>query len=113
MRVIVCGGRSFLNRAKLFDGLDSIHKESPITLLIHGGCQGADSLAGEWASEHGINTMVFRADWGRYGPGAGPVRNRQMIEEGKPEMVIAFPGTNGTSNMIKQASKNGIEVRMM
>ena len=67
MRVIVCGGRFFTNRAKLFDGLDSIHKESPITLLIHGACKGADMLADEWAVERGIERRLFKAEWRKFG----------------------------------------------
>lgn len=33
-----------------------------------------------------------------------------MLKEGKPDLVIAFPGGNGTKDMVTKARKAGIEV---
>jgi hypothetical protein len=33
-----------------------------------------------------------------------------MLEEGKPDLVVAFPGGTGTANMVKQARAAGVEV---
>jgi hypothetical protein len=33
-----------------------------------------------------------------------------MLAEGKPEMVLAFPGGRGTANMVKQARSAGVSV---
>ena len=33
-----------------------------------------------------------------------------MLTEGKPDVVVAFPGGKGTINMIRQAKKKGITV---
>jgi hypothetical protein len=33
-----------------------------------------------------------------------------MLMEGKPDLVVAFPGGRGTANMIEQARKAGVEV---
>ena len=54
---------------------------------------------------------MYPADWDTHGRGAGPIRNKQMLEEGKPDLVIAFPGGKGTANMIGQAKEAGIPVR--
>src|SRR5215475_12388663 len=81
MRVLVCGGRDFDDLPLLGDVLERVH------------------------ARH-----VIHADWGQFGSGAGPIRNSKMLAEGKPEMVLAFPGGRGTANMVKQARSAGVSV---
>jgi hypothetical protein len=100
-RVLVCGGRHFSDRDALFIVLDAHLRTT--ALVIHGGARGADFLAGEWAKERGVPVKVYKADWRRHRYAAGPIRNKQMLREGRPDVVIAFPGGNGTANMIAQA----------
>ncbi len=33
-----------------------------------------------------------------------------MLDEGKPDIVLAFPGGKGTANMVRQAKKAEITV---
>jgi hypothetical protein len=33
-----------------------------------------------------------------------------MLEEGKPDLVVAFPGGRGTANMVKQARAAAVKV---
>lgn len=54
--------------------------------------------------------MAFPANWKKFGKAAGPLRNVKMIEEGKPDVVIAFPGGHGTANMVALAEASGIPV---
>lgn len=109
-RVLVCGGRDYSNREELFSVLDTAHLADPIGEVIHGAAAGADSLAGEWASARGIPARPFPADWNNHGRAAGPIRNLQMLTDGMPDLVIAFPGGRGTANMIKQAKAHGVPV---
>jgi hypothetical protein len=111
MRVLVCGGRDFSDRELLFDTLAALHAATPITALIHGAAKGADRLAGEWGESAGVPVLAFPADWKRYRNAAGPKRNAQMLAEGKPDLVVAFPGGTGTANMIGQATAAGVTVR--
>jgi hypothetical protein len=63
-----------------------------------------------------VRAMVlepYPADWKRYGNAAGAIRNTQMLVEGKPDIVLAFPTgrlsiTKGTKNMVQQARKAGV-----
>ena len=115
MKVLICGARDYKDYIRMDDFLDKwIGK---ISVVIHGGAKGADTMAGEWAKSHGIPVEIYSAQWRRYGRAAGPIRNKQMLNEGKPSMVIAFPGTKnfkgvgkGTGNMMKQAIKARIKV---
>jgi len=110
MRVLVCGGRAYGNGSRVNDTLFSIAAVEGIDVIIHGGAKGADTLAGEWARGHGgITCIVEYPDWNRYGPGAGSLRNTKMLTH-KPDIVVAFPGGRGTSDMMRQARAAGIRV---
>ena len=110
MRVLCCGGREFLDREMLAATLDRIHQERRFSLLIAGGARGADMMAEEWARTVGLPCTVYQADWAGLGRKAGPIRNQQMLDEGQPELVVAFPGGRGTADMVRRARGAGVEV---
>ena len=110
MRVLVCGGRAFADRTLLEQTLDRLHTARRFTTVIEGDAAGADRLAGDWAHTRGVALEVFQADWDGLGPKAGPMRNAQMLVEGRPELVVAFPGRRGTAHMIRLAQDAGVEV---
>jgi hypothetical protein len=104
MRVLVCGSRKYSDYSFLSSVLDTLNRDNDITLIIHGAASGADSLADRWAGTNNIPVRAFPADWVRHGRAAGPLRNKKMLDEGQPDVVIAFPGHKGTRNMVAQAS---------
>ena len=53
---------------------------------------------------------VAEADWAKHGRKAGPIRNQRMIDEGRPDLVVAFPGGTGTADMVERARVAGIRV---
>lgn len=108
--VLVCGGRDFYDWKKLSVYLGAYHDEYGIEHLIHGNACGADWLAKAWAHFKGIPQTPFPADWKTHKYAAGAIRNKQMLDEGSPDLVVAFPGGNGTKDMIRQAKKAGVEV---
>jgi hypothetical protein len=110
-QVLVCGGRDFTNREWLETVLNGFHKNHGIARLINGGAKGADILAYTWAQHNGIETKTFpitRDDWKRHGLAAGPLRNQRMLDEAFPDCVIAFPGGNGTADMVERARAQGV-----
>lgn len=102
MRLLVCGGRDFADYALLKSALNRY--EDPVE-LAHGGASGADDMAGAYAIDRGWPVRVFKADWAKHGKAAGPIRNQQMLDEFKPDIVIAFPGGRGTGDMLRRAAK--------
>lgn len=110
MRVLVCGGRKFYNKILFKRTMDKLHANQPITCIIQGGASGADFLAKHWAKAIAcVPQEEFKADWGQ-GRSAGPKRNAVMLKDGKPDLVVAFPGGKGTADMVKKARKAGITV---
>ena len=110
MRIIVCGGRDFSDRDFLNRTLDQCAKSYVIDAIIEGNSRGADRMAGFWARKHGIDNLKYPPDWDRYGPAAGPMRNQEMIDDGRADALIAFPGGKGTADMIARAKKAGLAV---
>lgn len=115
MRVLVCGGRDFDDAALLEQTLNDIHSERRISTIIHGAARGADTFAGIWARTRVASGPVLEiscpAHWKLHGKGAGPIRNNYMLTVHKPDLVVAFPGGNGTADMVRRAKAAGVPVR--
>ena len=110
MKALVCGGRHFSDEGFVFQSLDQIHSRTPISAIIEGGATGADALARKWAFASDIACDTYKADWTSHGKAAGPLRNQRMIDEGKPDLVIAFAGGRGTADMVRRAKAARLHV---
>lgn len=122
MNILICGSRDWNNFAtikKYLEELKNTYELSNQTpnqsiTIIHCGCKGADSIAGYLAEKLGFQVRIFKADWTKYWKAAGLKRNQQMLDEGKPNLVVAFhdalEDSKGTLNMVSRAKKVGIKV---
>lgn len=110
MRVLFCGDRHWTAYKVIADVMAALRPE----VVIEGEARGADSMAADAADYFGIPVLRFPADWEKHGRAAGPIRNKQMLVEGRPDLVIAFHDdiatSKGTRNMVKQAEKKKIPV---
>ena len=108
-KLLISGGRSFDDVDFAVDVLARVqgYVEDPITEVITGEAKGADEIGMEWARVMGIPHKGFPVrdtDWKRLGPKAGFIRNEQMLDYG-PDIVVAFPGGNGTQHMVDIANQ--------
>lgn len=126
-RLLVCGGRDYGYRTNSETGkkeryqpevdhiwhtLDLVWSSiSRPLVVIEGEQRGADLLAREWAEERGLEVRGFPANWDKYQKRAGFIRNQQMLDEGKPHAVVAFPGGNGTRMMVSLARRHRLPTR--
>lgn len=108
MRVLVCGGRDYKDRSRVYAELDALHNQ--MSALVCGGAPGADTLAWDWGWHRNFYCERIMADWKTHGRAAGPIRNQKMLEWG-PDLVLAFPGGRGTADMIRRAEAAGVAVR--
>lgn len=108
MKILVCGGRRYLDygMAKLV-----LDEYEDIDLIIHGNARGADMLGQRYATDNNIPIQKFPAEWDIYGKAAGYIRNELMLHTSEPDLVVAFPGGRGTENMVQLAKKHDYEVR--
>lgn len=145
MRLLVCGDRFWSDRKYIYDVLNLkstyfARIGDPIEYLIEGEASGADEMAGDWADVKGILALPrepwvkvrpykwysdtinkgwvrgFPALWQKYGPKAGPIRNKEMLDVGKPTYGIAFHNdlehSSGTKSMVNMLRKAGIKVEI-
>lgn len=113
MRVLVCGGRDYDDATAVWDALDGLFRESKHDCMkvIQGGATGADRLARVWCLHHSVPYDNYPADWKIQGRTAGPLRNQRMLDEGRPDIVLAFPGGKGTADMVRRARVAGVRVK--
>jgi hypothetical protein len=107
VRVIVCGGRDYQNADAIGKALANAAPGKHT--LVHGAAPGADSIAAEIARVRGWEIEAHPADWTTRGRAAGPLRNQEMIDSGG-DLVLAFPGGNGTADCVRRARRAGIRV---
>lgn len=131
IRLLVFGGRDFKDYRFLGTLLDTLLTTvkgtgGQIIYLVEGEAPGADILAKSWAEWRRIPVLPFKAKWDdltapdavikinkygrKYNARAGFDRNQQMIDEGKPTLAVAFPGGNGTNDMVERCKKAGISI---
>ncbi len=114
-RIVIAGSRHFQDYdffcANVDTCLSKIRKEYTVVLLS-GHCSGIDTMAERYAKEHGLQLEIFPAEWDKYGKGAGPKRNKQMVDAA--DYAITFPsGGNGTKSLIALARKKGIPITVI
>jgi hypothetical protein len=126
MRVLICGDRKWNDDRLIQLILEGLIQEAIVDMgrlvIIEGCAKGADWVAHSYynpeimgASHKYIQHEHYPAQWKKYGNIAGPIRNQQMIEDGKPDEVFTFHDTltqsKGTWDIVKRAKAAGIPVR--
>lgn len=124
MRLLVTGSRHWTDRNAIDAELAFLHDEHGLECVIHGDCRrwdrdrgrhiGADHFAGEWARANGVEEIACPADWKAFGRFAGPLRNRNMIGNHRPDAVLVFhedlESSRGTKDMVNQAKRAGLPI---
>lgn len=144
MRVLICGDR---NWPKGFSGpIISVvagmwTAYGPGIAFIQGGATGADAIAKRYADlleqqdPKNVTSLTFPAKWNEHDREgrtkvpcrcardadrckvAGPRRNQQMLDEGRPDVVFAFhdfiDNSRGTKDMVKRADAASIPAYVM
>ena len=89
-----------------------------VHLLLHGGARGADAAIGRAAQQLGWSALVMPAQWQLHGRAAGPIRNRELLEQAITRavahsspgsiasvLVVALPGGAGTASLVREARR--------
>ena len=89
-----------------------------VHLLLHGGARGADAAIGRAVQQLGWSSAVMPAQWERHGRAAGPIRNRELLQQAIAKavahtspgslasvLVVAFPGGPGTASLVREARR--------
>jgi hypothetical protein len=110
--VVVTGDREWANRPRVEVVIADLVRGG-LRTLVHGGARGLDRMAAEVATEHGVDVKRMPYE-GRLGVAGGPVRNRRMLEEWNPQLVVAFHDcldeSRGTRGCVVMALERGLPV---
>lgn len=103
MKVIVAGGRDFVDSDRMHSELVALCKAGHIdadATLVCGMARGADITAFHLWNQYGNPVINKPADWDTYGKSAGYVRNKEMGREA--DVLVAFwdGESRGTGHMI-------------
>ena len=118
--VIVAGGGRDLAWSQQRVAAELLARSSGrlVHLLLHGGARGADAAIGRAAQQLGWPALVMPAQWQLHGRAAGPIRNRELLEQAVARaeahrspgyqasvLVVAFPGGAGTASLVREARR--------
>ena len=101
--MIVCinGSRSLTDSRLLERAIEQAEQEGiHISSIISGEAHGVDTLAKNYAKEHGIPFVPFVAEWSRYGKSAGFRRNEHMREAADALISVWDGESTGTKHLI-------------
>lgn len=116
VKVAVLGSRTITNKKFVFEQLDfylSRLLDEYEVIIVHGGAKGVDCIANDWATERGLNTIIFEPDYSKYLPKIAPIKRNQEIVNEADYLIAITTGSNGTASTIKMAQKKGIPIKII
>jgi len=108
MRLLVCGGRHFDDQQMVENALVQLHGEYPVTVLIHGGLPALGSAAESWARRNAVRLVRYPANFS-LGKRGDVDRDDFMLEDSRPDRLLAFPGGARTKRLVARAKDLGIK----
>lgn len=115
-RVIIAGTRLLNDYSLLKETADRLLADKITAgysiVIVSGGCAGADLLGERYAKENGYSIDRYPAEWKEYGKKAGIMRNAVMADNADALIAYWDGISRGTKNMIDEARKRGLAVRI-
>ena len=99
MKLLVAGSRGITT----FDLKPYI--SSAVDTIISGGAKGIDTLAEQYADEYGLNKIIVRPHYDRYGRSAPLKRNEEMVDIADKVLIIWDGVSKGTEYTLRYAQK--------
>lgn len=115
-KLVVAGSRDFNDYNLLSTTLDEVVAELKADYnitIVSGTANGADKFGEKYAEKHGLKIERHPANWGRFGRGAGPIRNAEMVKESNGVIVFWNGESAGAKNIIECAKAEGNLVRVV
>ncbi len=109
-KLLVTGSRTITDAAVVDGVLDKLAAEFPeqISLVIHGGAKGVDTLAGAWARRHNIPVQVVLADHSAGYSAFNFIKRDWAMVDLADRVVGVWDGSSpGTKKTMDYAEKKG------
>lgn len=115
-KIVIAGGRDFLDYNLLREKVNKILQEKRVThkiVIISGCARGADTLGLRYASENVFDVEEYPAEWDKYGKKAGYMRNVEMAENANALIAFWDGKSKGTKHMIDIATERNLPIRVI
>lgn len=111
MKLLITGSRKFDNMADLNEAIEEVQRlqKQKITILLHGGAKGADTLAQSWAELNHIPTQVIKPNYQKYNGKTAPlIRNKELVKLADCTLALYTKNrTGGTWHTSQETIKAG------
>lgn len=104
MKLLIVGSRSIVD----YD--ISAHIPEGVDLIISGGAVGIDTLAEKYADGQGIEKLIIRPCYEKFGRAAPIRRNEEMVDLCDAVLAVWDGKSRGTAYTLKYARKKGKKV---
>lgn len=104
MKLLIAGSRSIVDC--------DLAKYIPngVELIISGGARGIDTLAEQYADEMGIEKIIIRPQYEKYGRSAPIKRNEEMVDLCDVLLAVWDGESHGTKYTLNYARKKGKKI---
>lgn len=109
MNVAIVGSRDWPYADLVRNAVKSLHKDD---VVVSGGARGVDTIAENTAKRLGLETLIFEAEWDRWGKSAGYIRNKDIVKAADRIIAFQLDGSRGTQHTIDLARKAGKPVKL-
>ena len=99
MKLLIAGSRGITN----FDL--SEHVPEGVDIIISGGAKGIDTLAEQFADDNGIEKLIVRPQYEKYGRAAPIKRNEEMVNICDAVLAVWDGKSKGTRHTLNYARK--------
>ncbi len=111
MKLLITGSRKLEDPKTLKLAIEELKTKEgqKITMLLHGGAKGADTLAENWAKENGIKTHVIKPNYEEHGKAAPLIRNKELVKLANKTLALytTEKRTGGTGHTATETIKAG------
>lgn len=101
MKLLIVGSRTIMD----FDLVGHVPTETE--LIISGGAKGMDTVAERYADAHGIEKLIIRPEYEKYGRAAPIKRNEIMVDMADAVLAVWDGESRGTKYTLGYARRMG------
>lgn len=109
MKIFISGRKDYIDWETFQEQMNLLFSQlGEITEIACGGWLGVDGMVDDYAWKHNIPCKKYPIEWKKHGNLAGRIRNRLMLKEFQPDVVVSFCGDWQTADMIDRAQTSGV-----
>ena len=108
--IAVSGSKHWTDAGAIHRVLDAQRAQHPDMVLMHGGGPGAATIARSWASDRGVDQVIYLPQTNRYGRKAAPLRRNEEMLNDKPQLIVSFDCPGNPEPIAAEAAKRSIAV---